>query len=111
VTWQTVTVLLDATAYGVAALIAIATALAVTVTLRIFSRRSPRPAAHPVFDDYGLLRTLVLVDTLDTGLSVRALLGAGGVRATVSTGTDGLVHVLVFPDEYNRARRMVSWVL
>jgi hypothetical protein len=70
-----------------------------------------RPARAYAPDDYGLLRTLVLVESLDTGLSVRALLTAGGVRATVGTGSEGLVHVLVFPDEYDRGRRMVSWVL
>jgi hypothetical protein len=59
------------------------------------SRTRPVPP-YTALDDYGLLRTLVLVDTLGTGLPIRALLNAGGVRATVSTGTEGLVHVLVF---------------
>ena len=31
--------------------------------------------------------------------------------AAVSSGMDGLVRVLVFRDGYERARRMVSWVL
>jgi hypothetical protein len=48
---------------------------------------------------------------LDTAQSVRALLVAGEVRATVATGRDGLVRVLVFPDEHARALRLVSWVL
>ncbi len=91
---------------AVVALLVAATAAARTV----ISRTRPVPS-YTTLDDYGLLRTLVLVDTLDTGLSIRALLNAGGVRATVSTGTEGLVHVLVFPDEYDQARRMVSWVL
>jgi|tagenome__1003787_1003787.scaffolds.fasta_scaffold20891106_2 hypothetical protein len=62
-------------------------------------------------DDYGLLRTVALVDSLDTGMCVVGLLAGGSVRATVATGSDGLVRVLVFPDGYPRARRMVSWVL
>jgi hypothetical protein len=75
-------------------------------------RRRRRPGSWPgIGDDYGLLRTLALVNNLDTGQSVRALLSAGGVRATVATGGDGLVRVLVFPEEYDRARRLVSWVL
>jgi hypothetical protein len=73
--------------------------------------RATRPAPRFNLDDYGLLRAVALVESLDTGQSVRALLIAGGVRATVATGMDGLVRVLVFRDEYKRARRMVSWVL
>jgi hypothetical protein len=65
----------------------------------------------PVPDDYGLLRAAALVDDFDTGQSVRALLAAARVRATVATGRDGLVRVLVFPAEYDRARRLVSWAL
>ena len=70
----------------------------------------PRKRPAPV-DDYGLLRTVALVENLDVGLSVCGLLADGSVRATVATGSDGLVRVLVFPDEYGRARRMVAWVL
>jgi hypothetical protein len=95
---------------AVVASIALATVIAVTAALLSTFGAAPR-GATTVRDDYGLLRTLVLVDTLDTGLSVRALLRGGGVRATVSTGSEGLVHVLVFPAEYDRAKRMVSWVL
>lgn len=78
--------------------------------------RAPHPGRRPgsrpaLLDDYGLLRTLALVNNLDTGQSVRALLATGQVRATVATGSDGLVRVLVFPEEYDRARRLVSWVL
>jgi hypothetical protein len=73
------------------------------------SRRSGRPPA--ALDDFGLLRTVALVENLDTGQVLRALLTAGGVPATVSTGSDGLVHVLVFPDAYEEARRMVSQAL
>jgi len=89
----------------------VALLVATTVAARTVKSRTRTVPSYTALDDYGLLRTLVLVDTLDTGLSIRALLNAGGVRATVSTGTEGLVHVLVFPDEYDQARRMVSWVL
>ena len=81
-----------------------------TATRRL--RRSRRVGRVPaVRDDYGLLRTVALVENLDTGQVLRALLSAGGVAATVSTGSDGLVHVLVFPDAYEEARRMVSQAL
>jgi hypothetical protein len=74
-------------------------------------RRAAGPPSPSRDDDFGLLRTVALVDGLDTGMCVVGLLAGGSVRATVSTGSDGLVRVLVFPDEYTRARRMVSWVL
>jgi hypothetical protein len=62
-------------------------------------------------DDYGLLRTVALAEDLDTGRSIRDLLMLGGVRATIATGGDGLTRVLVFPQQYDQARRVVSWVL
>jgi hypothetical protein len=71
-------------------------------------RPAPRPAGR---DDYGLLRTVLLAENLDTARSVRDLLVAGGIRATIATGTDGRARVLVFPHEYAPARRLVSWVV
>jgi hypothetical protein len=124
-----------------AALIALATALAFAGVLRAIAVDSPRPgrpwarpSARPSarrmvrprrptatnrrpsprptrLDDYGLLRTVVLVERLDTGRTVRDLLTAAGVRATIASGSDGLTRVLVFPHEYEEARRMISWVL
>jgi hypothetical protein len=110
-------VLVYVTVYGLAAVIALATGLVFTVILRAIagsSERPPvrRPSPRPVkLDDYGLLRTVVLVESFETGRSIRGLLTAGGVRATTATGTDGLTRILVFPAEYEQARRMVSWVL
>jgi hypothetical protein len=63
----------------------VALLVAATVASRIVISRIRPVRSYTALDDYGLLRTLVLVDTLDT--------------------------VLVFPDEYDQARRMVSWVL
>jgi hypothetical protein len=133
VRWQTATVPFDATASDAAVLLALTTVVAYLIMRPTImtpprlsgsrngraGQRGRRPSRKgrrigppaPGLDDYGLLRTLALVERLDTGQSVRALLSAGGVRATVATGSDGLVRVLVFPDEYDRARRMVSWVL
>ena len=67
--------------------------------------------APPPADDFGLLRAAAVVADLDTGRSIRNMLAAARVRATVATGRDGMVRVLVFPHEYDRARRLVSWVL
>ena len=77
----------------------------------IFTDAEAHPGAPLDAPDYGLLRAAAVVEDLDTGQSVRALLIAARVRATVATGPDGLVRVLVFPQEYDRARRLVSWVL
>ncbi|MGC9670223.1 hypothetical protein ACNTMW_27230 [Planosporangium sp. 12N6] len=126
--------------YGLAALIALATGVAVAMIVRTVTdahqartvrrpsphpaprparRPAPRPARRPSphptgwapFDDYGLLRTVVLVERADTARSIRELLTAGGIRSTSATGPDGLIRILVFPTEYETARRMVSWVL
>jgi hypothetical protein len=110
-------VLVYVAVYGLAALIALATGLAFIVILRAIagSRQTPpagRPSPRPGrLDDYGLLRTVVLVEGLETGRRIRDLLTAGGVRATIAVGGDGLARILVFPGEYEQARRMVSWVL
>jgi hypothetical protein len=76
--------------------------------------RRRRPAARPdapTADDYGLLRAVALVDDEATARSVRALLANGRVRTTTAPAVDGTVRVLVFPEEYDRARRLISWVL
>ena len=39
--------------------------------------------------------------------AVRDRLTALSIRATIGTGTDGFVRVLVFADEYDRARDAV----
>ena len=96
---------------GPAVAITVAAGLGATLR-RLLPDATDRPQrGAPASDDYGLLRTVALVEDLDTAYSVRALLTAGRVRSTVATGRDGLVRVLVFPDEYSRARRLVSWVL
>jgi hypothetical protein len=74
-------------------------------------RSSERAKPTPSADDYGLLRAIAVVADLDTAHSIRALLAASRVRATVTTGRDGSARVLVFPDEYDRAHRLVGWVL
>ena len=118
------TVVVLTSVYVIGPVLALCAVAVLGMTLRwIFAdtsqRTSGRAAAaagtgqrrRPEIDDYGLLRAAVYVDDFDTGQSVRALLAAARVRATVATGTDGLVRVLVFPDEYERARRLVSWAL
>jgi hypothetical protein len=60
-------------------------------------------------DDYGLLRPVSLIGDLAFARDMRDRLRSNGVRATVATGQDGMVHVLVFADEYDRARRLIRF--
>lgn len=59
-------------------------------------------------DGYGLLSAVAVVDDPETAAGIRCRLVAAGIRATVSTGRDGQVRVLVFQDELYRARRVVG---
>jgi hypothetical protein len=64
-------------------------------------------AARGALDEFGLLRPVALAADLTAARAVRNRLIALGIRATVGTGRDGLVRVLVFADEYDRARDAV----
>jgi hypothetical protein len=61
-----------------------------------------------VADDFGLLRVAALVDCLDVAQEVRNALRQAGIRSTVSTGLDGFIKILVFPDDAGRARRLLK---
>lgn len=65
--------------------------------------RFPDPGAA---EDYGLLRSVSLIGDLAIAREVRDRLRDNGVRATLATGDDGMVRVLVFADELDRARRL-----
>lgn len=59
--------------------------------------------------DYGLLRCVSSVGDLAFARDVRDRLRHNGVRATLATGADGMVRVLVFADELDRARRLINF--
>ncbi|WP_433057212.1 hypothetical protein [Dactylosporangium sp. CS-033363] len=73
--------------------------------LKYGSSARPTPAPRP---DYGLLRTVSMVGDLSFARDVRDRLRHNGVRATLATGPDGMVRILVFADELDRARRLIS---
>jgi hypothetical protein len=87
-------------------------ALAVLAVIAVFADvTSMRPRAvvppAPVDAEFGLLRTVTLSPDLGSACAVRDRLLAFGIRATVGTDRDGFVRVLVFVDEYERARDAV----
>jgi hypothetical protein len=61
-----------------------------------------------VADDFGLLRVAALVDCLEVAQQVRDALRQAGIRSTLSTGLDGFIKILVFPDDASRARRLLK---
>jgi hypothetical protein len=71
-------------------------------------RDAVRHEPSPILDDYGLLRVAALADRLDTATGVRSALAQAGIRSTVAVGMDGLIKVLVFPDDAARARQILD---
>ncbi|MCW6004678.1 hypothetical protein K1W54_08785 [Micromonospora sp. CPCC 205371] len=88
-------------------------ALAVVGVLAVVLRRAlgqdaVRHEPAPVLDDFGLLRVAALADRLDTAAGVRSALTQAGIRSTMAVGMDGLIQVLVFPDDAARARQVLD---
>lgn len=59
-------------------------------------------------EDYGLLRVAGTTDSEAEAHSVAEVLARAGIRATISTGRDGRVRVLVFESMAEEARRLVD---
>lgn len=59
-------------------------------------------------EDFGLLRVVGTVDTEPDARVLAEMLARAGIRATLSTGADGRVRVLVFEAEADEARRLVG---
>lgn len=94
---------------------AFATLILIIRLLRFGERRAAAPGgvrpaepADPATLDYGLLRSVSLIGDLAFARDVRDRLRHNGVRATLATGRDGMVRVLVFADEYDRARLLLA---
>ncbi|GGM18778.1 hypothetical protein GCM10007977_020080 [Dactylosporangium sucinum] len=85
--------------------------LAALVLIIRLLHRGGAPSAYDSFgdDDYGLLRSVSAVGDLAFARDVRDRLRRNGVRATLATGHDGMVRVLVFADELDRARRLINF--
>ena len=93
---------------------ALATLILIIRLLRLGERRVAPPGGgihRPDPDtglDYGLLRSVSLIGDLAFARDVRDRLRRNGVRATRATGHDGMVRVLVFTEEYDRARLLLA---
>ncbi|MEV6298471.1 hypothetical protein AB0M02_03595 [Actinoplanes sp. NPDC051861] len=59
-------------------------------------------------EDYGLLWPAAVTDDAEVADEIRRLLGDAGIRATTAVRRDGRVSVLVFCEEVEEARRLVS---
>jgi hypothetical protein len=103
--WQTVNVPLMYLAGWAASAGALA---ALLLIIRLLKYGSPlTPPCPPATADYGLLRSVSMVGDLAFAREVRNRLRSNGVRATLATGPDGMVRILVFADELDRARRLL----
>lgn len=72
-------------------------------------RTAARALAPPgVQIDTGLLRSVAELPHRTAAGPVRAMLSDAGIRSTIGVRGDGRVQVLVFPDDEDRARRLVS---
>ena len=59
-------------------------------------------------EDFGLLQPAAVTGDIEVADEIRRLLGDAGIRATTAPRRDGRVSVLVFPEELEEARRLVS---
>lgn len=94
--------------YLVGPLIAFAVVGVMAAVLRRAFGRDHFHPAPPLADDFGLLRVAALVDRLEVAQAARRTLSQAGIRSTLSTGLDGLIKILVFPDDAGRARRVLE---
>ncbi|WP_344616187.1 hypothetical protein [Dactylosporangium salmoneum] len=81
---------------------------ALLLIIRLLKYGSPLPPHTPAATDYGLLRSVSMVGDLAFAREVRERLRTNGVRATLATGPDGMVRILVFADELDHARRLIN---
>jgi hypothetical protein len=70
--------------------------------------RAARPPVRPgVQVDTGLLRPVAELPDRPAAAALRAVLSDAGIRSTIGVRRDGRVQVLVFPDDEDRARKLV----
>jgi len=71
---------------------------------RVAARSVVRPGVQV---DNGLLRSVADLPDRSAAAALRAVLSDAGIRSTIGVRRDGRVQVLVFPDDEERARKLV----
>lgn len=85
--------------------LALAAIALLTAVLRLLIGRA---GTRPPEEDFGLLRVAAVADDRAGADVVRGLLARAGIRATVAAEADHRVRVLVFTDDLEQARAVVS---
>lgn len=96
-----------------AGIVAILVILLLALVLRwVFKPSRPRQGTRPVdasaSADLGLLSVVFAGAPRDDAMRIRAVLGEAGIRSSMSRRRDGLVDVLVFHADVDRARRLLE---
>jgi len=103
----------NSTHFAVGPVVAIVVVVALAMLSKwIFGSGRRRSAARSLVPpaaqiDTGLLRPVAELPDRAAAAAVRAVLSDAGIRSTVGILRDGRVRVLVFPDDEDRARRLV----
>jgi hypothetical protein len=106
--WHTDRVPLEILLAGPLLALAVLAVIAVAADFNTLRSRPLAAAPSAASDsEFGLLRTVALAANLASAAAVRDRLTARGIRATVGTDGAGFARVLVFADEYERARDAV----
>jgi hypothetical protein len=106
--WHTDRVPLEILVVGPLLALAVLALIAVAADVTAL-RPSQGPGPGPIRDgdEFGLLRTVALTSDVVMANAVRNRLVSLGIRATIGTDRAGMVRVLVFSDEYEKARDAV----
>ena len=103
----------NSTHFAVGPVVAIVVVAALAMLSKwVFGTGRHRTASHSVIPpgmqvDTGLLRPVADLPDRGAAAALRAVLSDAGIRATIGIRRDGRVQVLVFPDDEERARKLV----
>ena len=103
----------NSTHFAVGPVVAIVVVAALAMLSKwIFGTGRRRVAARSVVPpgvqvDNGLLRSVADLPDRSAAAALRAVLSDAGIRSTIGVRRDGRVQVLVFPDDEERARKLV----
>jgi hypothetical protein len=96
--------------YLVGPLLAFGAILGLAVVLHWTHDSTAGPPIPAAPEDYGLLHPVATVEDPITARTLRRLLTEAEIRCTIAVARDGRVHVLVFEEEIDQARRLLEWM-